>query len=35
MLAYNPDDRLTAKQALSSTYLKDLRNQDKRVQQMI
>ena len=30
LLAYNPDDRPTAKAALNSPYFRDLRNQDKR-----
>ena len=31
MLAYNPDERITAKQALNSPYFKDQRSQDQRL----
>lgn len=32
LLAYNPDDRLSAKQALRHPYFQDLYEQDKRMQ---
>ena len=35
LLAYNPDDRPTARQALNSSYMKDLRMQDKKDKQSI
>lgn len=31
LLAYNPDDRLSARQALKHPYFKDLRDQEKRL----
>ena len=34
LLSYNPDERPTAKQALNNPYFHDLREQDKKVQQM-
>ena len=30
LLAYNPDERITAKQALKHPYFKDLREQDRK-----
>jgi len=35
LLAYNPDDRPTARQALNSSYMKDLKAQEKFAQQII
>lgn len=32
LLVYNPEDRLSAKQALKHPYFKDLYEQDKRIQ---
>ena len=33
LLAYSPDDRFTAKQALNLPYFRDMKNQDKRANQ--